>query len=658
MSGTRWLKLAGFLAALSVQGEDLSPTFLKDHGPALERLVHSLDPGMPGMAAIRMDWDAGREQEALRQLDSIFSGIRRDTGVLEPLGFPEDLEEAAEAALEDRFRILDRWETVPRLSGGGLDWHHRGSRNDKETAWMLNRHAFLPLLAEAHRRTGDARFRAQANRLIQDWLTANPYPDRYTFSGPWRPLEAARRILHAWVHVWFDYRVLDKETRLLMLASLPDHADALHQHASFWGGNHLITEKLGLLTLAYAWPEFAQSGLWQQDAERELSGQILGQTYPDGSFKELSNHYQRVVLLNGQYFLRLLAQLDPEYRDRPVAARMEAMWDFFTRVMRPDGEGPLNNASDREFNAGFVLNVWESYQRPDWRYIATQGREGTPPGFAPSARFPWAGQVILRDHWGPQADWVYFDAGPYGTAHQHVDRLHVSAALDGRPLLVDTGRYTYRPGRWKTYFQGPEGHNTLMLDGQAAEQAPREVDQPLPVAFQRGDRFHLTGAMARFRTPGLSGLFQSPVPWHRAVLYDERGFLLVFDHLMASGKHRLQANWHFDPEVEPATAEKALRPATGSPLKGSIREGAYSPDYNVRLPAPWLQFAGSLSGPHTFAWVLQDPAAPALSLVLESPVNAPEAVFSVIRAGQRIAGGTLQLHPEIRLVRYDILGGD
>lgn len=536
---------------------------------------------------------------------------------IRPAPAPGNLMERARAATEDRFYILEKWHHLPRGEDGHLDWRYRGSGGDKETAWMLNRHAVLVHLGQAWEKTGNPEFKATLNALFRDWVRANPYPDRMTFSAPWRALEVARRILDAWPYLYFTPGLLDEESRQLMRTSLPHHADALREHASFWGGNHLLTEKLALLQLAVLWPDFPESGEWRDHADAALAQGFLSQSYPDGSYKELSNHYQRVVLRNAHTYLQLLAATGADHAGRPVTRRIVKMWEFFAGVTRPDGLGPVNNASDLEDNAAFLREVAPFYERPDWLYIATNGTEGRRPEDSPSRYFAWAGQLVLRDSWQRDGDWIYFDAGPYGTAHQHVDRLHLSAVLGGRPVLLDSGRYHYRPGPLKSYFRGPEGHSTLLLDGEPARQAPREVRAPLRLSFSEDRSSAIASAEAAF--PVTAASLQAPTRWRRSLLYDKAGVLVIIDKVEAFAVRHYAFRWQFAPGISEAGTRRALRPmADAARLRAEVRTGAgtaprggfFSAQYNRKVPAPMGLFTGWLGGPAIFVWVVQDPAEP------------------------------------------------
>jgi hypothetical protein len=664
--------LSGLLFVICLVSSTLnarvSEAFIAANRDRLDELFTQLDPAHEDISTITTQWQSGDRVAAATALCEYYKGKDFPMELLDPPTIPRNVIEQADAAIEKRFFLLNEWEAAPLTTTGSIDWEGRGARNDKERAWMLNRNAFVLNLAEAAKLTGDSRYNSALNELWQDWILQNPYPNRLSFSAPWRALEVARRILNSWVYVFYGYDVLDDETRLLVLCSILDHADSLSEHASSWGGNHLITEKMALLTTAVAWPEFRQAGQWRTDSIRDISREFISQTYPDGSYKELSNHYQRVVLTSTIRFLKLIESGEQTDTQVAVGERIEKMWDFFAGVMRPDGFGPLNNAADNEHNASFVREVWEQFNRPDWLFMASNGTEGPAPSGPepdPSRLFPWAGQAILRTGWDRDAGWIYFDAGPYGTAHQHIDWLHVSATLKGRPLLVDNGRYIYQPGPWKEYFQGPASHNILLLNGQASEQAPRKVDSPLPVAFEQRDSVAYASASAQF--PPSSSLpllpsLRTSTPWNRSILLDQRGrFALIIDHVVSFRTQNWTAQWHFDPGLSEEEAERALTlVAPADSVRSLVRIGAgppdvagfHSPEYNVKQPAVQMDVSGNLDRPTTLVWLLQSPDAPDIHVQILSKPGDPILHLQVREADLLIAETRLQLHPSPALISY------
>src|SRR5690606_15235854 len=104
-----------------------------------------------------------------------------------------------------------------------------------------------------------------------------------------------------------------------------------------------------------------------------------------------------------------------------------------------------------------------------------------PPG-APSVVYPWAGQLVMRSGYDVDAHWAFFDIGPWGTGHQHNDKLHLSVSAFGRDLLVDGGRFAYRGSladKFRRYAVGSASHNVVLIDGNGQDAGPRVAEAPV-----------------------------------------------------------------------------------------------------------------------------------------------------------------------------------
>lgn len=640
----------------------VSESFLATHEQRLGQTLARLDSSLPALVPVVQAWNNGNKLSAAQGLADYFRHKEFETSLLEQIEFPPDYMEQANAAANDTFRIHGNWITVPRNGLGRLDWEYTAGSGDKEIAWMLNRHAVLPLLAKACTESPGSGCREVLNQILANWIEDCPYPDRTTFSAQWRPLEAARRVLNSWIHVFYGPgSLLDDDTILLVLTSVPEHADALLEHASFWGGNHLMTEKIALLAIACAWPEFRQSGHWKTHAIAKVTRLLQDQFYPDGSYKELSNHYQYVVLSNLVPFLRLVRHDNQEFENAALYESILGMWEFFTWSMKPDGSGPVNNASDKEMNSNFIKSTWAYFDRPDWLGIASNGREGILPGIAPSRIFPWAGQVFMRNNWGKSADWVYFDAGPYGTAHQHVDRMHLSVTLAGRDLLSDSGRFTYKPGRLRDYFKGPRSHSVVLLDGHPARQGPRKLKSPMEVAFQDHGEAVYASANSVFEMPGEP--LRAPVPWTRDVIYDKRGFVVVLDHVDAVKRYEMEVLWQFSPGVTLEEAASSVQASPSPRFKATVRvsgretdpiAGFFSPDYNHKIPTVQAANQYSIKSPTTIAHVISSPGTGLMTVQAKTDRESGTTEFILFKDGSKVSEGVISSMGERQLKRYSI----
>ena len=555
-------------------------------------LLEALNLYYPGLEKVKRHYERGEVHEACQALLSYYE----ERGLPEKL-WPEPLlheDSESKEALEGIVTFQGITARQAERSSGQLDWFDRGPNKDPEWAWFLNRHQHLRLLLQE-------RAIKKINDQLIDWILSNPTPRRYRFSATWRPLEAARRI-DAWLEIFFTLQkdpAFSEEARLLLLSSLRDHGDFLKKFHAF-GGNHLLTEMTALATIALAWPEFKESKKWLQYAKEKVAEEIGKQVYPDGAHKELSNHYQRVVLQSLQRFINLCGE-----------GEIENMWDYYAQVMRPDGRGPLNNDSDLEDNRSFLEKGNVFYNREDWSYLCSGGREGQEPDVPASRFYPWAGHAVMREHWGPDSQWAFFDMGPSGSAHQHRDQLHLSLSRGENSFLVDAGRYTYKPGRFREYFSGPLSHNVLILDGQGSVPPPNVAQKPFPITWQIERNWDFFSAEVRFAGNNWKG--QGSAFHKRSIFYLRGRYWLVVDEVKTFGWHEVEVLWHFHPGCsvgvkgdEIYTEEGDFHMVGYAPFKWKMRKvrGLYSNRFNEKEESTAVSCKGVIRGPVVFVWAI------------------------------------------------------
>lgn len=519
----------------------------------------------------------------------------------------ERQQQLARLALEDRF-VLQGVESSPlSAAGNGYDWSHSGPRRDKEWAWFLNRHRFFEELYLAYKQTGSRDYANKIYWILEDWLDQYQAPPRgMSFSAAWRPLEAARRILESWDIVYlklWNEPDFPEHLRSPFRDCLAAHGDYLQAHHALYG-NHLITEMIALLKVALLLPEHANSTAWRHYALDTLDAQYQQQFYPSGAHKELSSHYQRVVALSYQQLLDLLRVSQDQDALDQWQPRVTQIWTYFAQIRKPDGFGPLNNDSDQE-NVLRLLrqNAPELLEQP-----------------LASTHFPHAGQVVLRHRpKSPEALWAFFDMGPRGSDHQHEDYLHLGLSFGKFNLLVDNGRYTYTPGPWRNYFQGPRSHNILLVDGHTSAPQPNSATGPLNGnGYQVDKDCEYAWGNARF----LDCLGNEICRWRRLVLRIQSD-LLVVDHLVTFQSRAIEGFWHGDPDAEWQLEDGTIRvsnkeqsariswhtsPPTelnlqlNSERQGQKHSGWHSPRFNEKLAIDTASYTTTIKLPTVLAW--------------------------------------------------------
>jgi len=616
----------------------------------VRRLFSALDLEREGLEAVRA---AVADEDWPRACSALLEYYRTGTsGAWLRASVPEagtGRDAAADAILSDTFSEYTISAKVPRRADGGLDWAYNGPDGDREWGWGLNRHGWVGTLLRAFRKTGNPVYVEGLDGLLRDWVTSNPYPGERNSTPQWRGLEVFSRVAGAWPTAFYALQGVPEFTpavRILMLSSIPDHTHyTRHFHAR--GGNWIAMELYGLAHAAACWPEFHDADAWFDYASERLLPEVTRQVYPDGVQMELTSHYHRAALHSFDRFIALAGRVG---KTLPEDTRqgVESMYNYLAYAMRPSGYGPLNNDSNLDFTRPEVLARVGSFGRDDWRYIATNGREGEKPAGLPSVVFPWAGQVIMRGGWDADAHWAFFDVGPLGIGHWHYDKLHLSVSAFGRDLLVDAGRYTYKGGPWRSYFVGSQSHNVILVDGCAQRAYAKEAAEPMTGNYALTPEYdYARGAY----TGGYGGL-EGQATHTRVVVYRRGQYWLVLDRVDTDRPRTIEALWHFHPDctvqldglsaasVDQDQGNLRITPASGLEWQVEIVKGRTEPGiqgwwsriYNQKTPSPCAVYTATVDGPATFAWILV-PAKGAVSMLAEAVLDAVSPEAAQVRLG-------------------------
>jgi hypothetical protein len=626
--------------------------FLTKYPHKAKKLFSSLDLEQPGLSSVKQALDDHQPALACARLLNFYKD-KQQRVQYEPDTWSPAIQKLAEDALEDQFTFQGLTDRAPRLSNGKLNWKYQGPKADREWAWMLNRHMHFVWLLTAYEHSQDPIYIQRICRDFSEWIDAYPAPENWTFSATWRALESARRILNAWIPIFLALQedpVFDARARLLMLSSLPAHADNLSQFNSFWGGNHLLSEWTALLALTEIWPEFKNASELHRKAFDSIVSEILAQTYPDGSYRELSNHYHRVILTNIE---QILTYLDSDSKKISPAfiQRVEQMWDYYLKIADSTGYGPLNNAGDLEYNYKYPIQRTQHFDRPDWAYLRTNGQEGTPPSEIASLFFPWAKHAVMRNGWLSGSDWAFFDLGPQGTAHEHEDHLNFCLRISGTPFLVDAGRYSYVAGKWNAYFTGPKSHNIVLIDGKTPIPPPRETRDPQVAehtATITKDRDTFSG-INRFASDFFCA--SGPSEHKRHILYLKNRYWIVIDELKAIGTHSAETYWNFHPDcrIEGTPNDHQWLIHNGTTLlnfakasTGTYKQSAwisgqtepeplawYSVRYNEKRASHLLLTSQTLTHPIFNVWLFQPVDSAKDALTISAQLNEKELILTL-----------------------------
>ncbi|HKK47362.1 MAG TPA: alginate lyase family protein, partial [Balneolaceae bacterium] len=521
----------------------------------------------------------------------------------------------------------------PSHDDGSLNWKNLGPREDKEWGYFLNRQSYFNDLLYAHNHTNKSVYSQKFNNLLTDWVYNNPAPGKEVQTVTWRQLEVGLRLTtNHWPRAFYGFQSAPQFSdvaRILMLSSIPKQADYIlnyHRMHSNWASMELN----GLAATAFYWPEFKHAQEWLNHARQKMEEEVRYEVYPDGAQNELTSHYHEVALRNFEAFYDLNRKND-ESVPSFIRNTIVKMYDYLAFTMRPNGYGLLNNDSNLDYNRDFIRGAAGKYDHPEWAYIASNGNEGVKPKQGPSVFFPWAGHMVMRSGWDPDARWSFFDVGPWGNHHQHNDKLQLSVASFGHDWLVDAGRYYYKWDKWRLYFVSSRSHNVILVDGKGQLPYKELAEKPIKnnYSIQPGFDFCLgsynKGFGSNWWKSDKNERERIPAKHQRAVLFLYKRYWVVVDHISTKQSREIEPLWHISPKVK-VTRNHTTVVATDSlknqfqlipaepdrwkldmikGMKGNHIQGWYSQKYNSKVPNYCATYHTTQKDTSsTFAWVL------------------------------------------------------
>jgi hypothetical protein len=212
--------------------------------------------------------------------------------------------------------------------------------------------------------------------------------------------------------------------------------------------------------------------------------------------------------------------------------------------------------------------------------------------------------------------------GPWGSGHQHNDKMHVSVAAYGRDLLVDCGRFAYRgevADKFRKYATGSQSHNVLLIDGKGQAPGPKVTEEPVSKKdYSITPDYDLgRGSFAEFT--GLEGACKHT----RSLFYSRGDFWVVVDQITTDRPRKIEALWHWHPEnklkiendkVYTANERGNLQIIPAGKQDWEVKlvkgqeppeiQGWYSKEYNIFEPNPTTIFSTQIETNATFVWVL------------------------------------------------------
>ncbi len=567
------------------QGDDPGRFLVRDR----EAFLRLLDLDRPELAAVKDALDAGDVEAAGAAYMAHFRAMAISPALITDWRHvPRNPD--VDTARADGLLAGDFWDgySVWQVPETGFDWH--GSPLS-----CCTRFPVLPTLRDAAHHTRDPKYARFMVEHILGYMQAYPiaefvgkstddgWTDHTTTAKPWYWCMIPERLMQLpqTVALLRDFPEVTDDELLAMLQRLYEEAGYLTTELGRWverrhnGGAAMIK---GLATTCALLQDFPATRAWLDYDARLLTQYLDEAFYPDGMCVELTTAYSASVSVMQQQLAYMLREQQPirERRER-LAKLVEVMVGLSDPTRRLPSFGDLYAGS----LAGAVYRPLVRWLGMPWVETVLDDADGPEPPFLtwpPPGAEQWCGYYTMRSDWSADARFMMIDGGPWGTTHQHGDRLSFVVTAWGRRFIIDPSGTRYASNRPGAFIGGqPSGflHNTITVDGVDefhSEGTVAEVTEPLNNRWEQGPQHILFAADYSFRP-------LKPITWQRRVVFVDGSYWLLQDVLIGDQDAAdLEQNFQFEADIEVelqgtmaiATASNGARLVL-APLEGGLQ---------------------------------------------------------------------------------------
>ncbi len=427
--------------------------------------------------------------------------------------------------------------------------------NAPEKLATLSRFPHFDYLTRAYSSTQDERY---ARAMVRDMLD---FVEHVTLSrsvdyhvqvaantNPWNWVLLQWRVKR-WIDVLAHLREsssLSDEDYLRILRYMWDEVDWLVPNKILGLHNGTLGNASTILYASLQYPEARAAEFWQDDSTALLDGFLDTAFYPREFLIELTLGYSEGTLLMCTSMFEALP--DSPAKER-ISPKLEAIFDAHVGMMKPDrsipryGDHGIYDIRDRVLRKGDQL-----FNRPDLARIADQSNASERSGGLQSFPFesnPYylSGYYAMRNGWDVDAQYLSMDAGPFGTNHQHGDKLSITLSADGAAFIVDPGTSLYTSAEPGPRYDMRFGflHNVVTIDGIDPNTGwdRHYAFDVLENRWVTNPGYDFLEGTYEFRNNLLDAL------WRRSVFFVKGEYWIILDAIYGEGEHHVESNLQF-----------------------------------------------------------------------------------------------------------------
>ncbi len=359
-------------------------------------------------------------------------------------------------------------------------------------------------------------------------------------------------------------------------------------NGSYWWSNWRIVANAGFYKGNEYFPEWKNYSTWRDKADYNVNYTLDLLFQNDMSFGEAGPAYAVwCVELFGDCMR--MAELNGRPMDKTFTEKLRYATRFALESIYPDGYDTNIGDSNYKDRMSVFADLAEYYGNDSILNAFVNGTDEGAEYF--TSIYKDSNTVLMRNSWNPdEAVYLQFNNNPFD-GHAHPDSAAVVMYAYGKPLLVDSGRYSY--SSFNTIYNDlryASAHNTIEAVG---------VDMSSHSGAAQPLEYAVTNDAIDFATTSQTGY--SGTTHTRNVLFVKDGYSIVTDYVTGSESREYRQNWHFMPssnaEMNGNTAttnfynEANLTIASAGSDNAVIRDGFHSADYGLVAASKYASYS-------------------------------------------------------------------
>ncbi|MFQ3549263.1 MAG: heparinase II/III family protein, partial [Armatimonadota bacterium] len=369
------------------------------------------------------------------------------------------------------------------------------SFNPAINTWHIDR-----TLGTAYTLTGKKEYARKIIDLRMQFILDNPSPKQSglpRYHELWNDRTAAARAPGHGTLPYarlYNYDGWTNDEKLVFFSFLEDNADWVYQATS--GANWGAEAATACYEFGLKFPEWSMSKKYVSWGTSRLAEITLNDVRGDGVSTEAAVKYHAMVAR------RLLGMIDDHKAGsikleddmyKRLSRVVEGMYDHMAWSLQPNNYTVMTGDSFYENFSGEVEKVGNIFNRSDLKWIASQGKNGSPPKELARV-YPESGYFMMRTNEPSEkftdARHMLIHNGSWFGSHGHWDLTSINLYAYGRTLIVDPGQYDYEPPEGYDRYWNSKVHSMMVARGRDVKRNPAHTNFAWSPVFDWFDGNH------------------------------------------------------------------------------------------------------------------------------------------------------------------------